>query len=463
MTSILTRFSVKGLFERFDVDIPVEKDRLVLVGENGSGKSTVVSLLYYLLTAQWSAMSEMPFESLTAVVAGREIVIVRAQLQACLERRRRRPFGARSRLPRVVANRLQHHIQEGTVTARLLSEFEDVYRIPERYLIEFLETADSIEDQEGLDLRELASYLKTSVTDQVLFLPTFRRIERDLNAIFPEIDIGDALRHRGSRPGSGEPSGYLELVEFGMTDVKSAFAETMQALDRGFRTDLNRLTGEYLRDVIQKKHKKVDIAQLRTVEVGESVETTLRRIGDEILPAAERDALRKLIGKIQRNDEITSDEKIIAHFLAKLVRIHEAQQDKEAHVRSFVTVCNGYLTNKQVVFDAAEFRIHLCQSDRDGAPSLEKPIPLKGLSSGEKQIVSLFAHIFLSGAKGFFVIIDEPELSISVTWQKKFLTDLIGTGLCNALVAVTHSPFIFQNSLADSAHSMAEFTTVIAE
>jgi predicted ATPase len=79
------------------------------------------------------------------------------------------------------------------------------------------------------------------------------------------------------------------------------------------------------------------------------------------------------------------------------------------------------------------------------------------LSSGEKQIVSLFSHIYLSGKSGYLVIMDEPELSLSVPWQKRFLPDILATGRCSGLIAVTHSPFIFENELEKYTHEIDEF------
>jgi len=61
-------------------------------------------------------------------------------------------------------------------------------------------------------------------------------------------------------------------------------------------------------------------------------------------------------------------------------------------------------------------------SDAQSSVALE----MRMLSSGEKQIVSLFSHLFFSGESTFFVIIDEPELSLSVPWQRRFLPDILG-------------------------------------
>lgn len=48
------------------------------------------------------------------------------------------------------------------------------------------------------------------------------------------------------------------------------------------------------------------------------------------------------------------------------------------------------------------------------------------------------------------MLIDEPELSLSVPWQKKFLPDILSAESCAGLFAVTHSPFVFDNNLRHS-------------
>ena len=55
------------------------------------------------------------------------------------------------------------------------------------------------------------------------------------------------------------------------------------------------------------------------------------------------------------------------------------------------------------------------------------------------------------------VLIDEPELSLSVPWQRRFLRDIRNGDFCAGLIAVTHSPFIYDNELREYAHSLGEF------
>ena len=65
--------------------------------------------------------------------------------------------------------------------------------------------------------------------------------------------------------------------------------------------------------------------------------------------------------------------------------------------------------------------------------------------------------MYLENINEYFIIIDEPELSLSVEWQRHFLEDISKGNFCKGLFAVTHSPFIFDNSLDKYAHSMEEF------
>ena len=284
-------------------------------------------------------------------------------------------------------------------------------------------------------------------------------MRKNCATVFPDLDLDEGLESYNKHRDAAKERGYIELVEFGMTDVIETFKATLTNLDRNFRSELNRLTGTYLRDVIRGEYKQSNTEELAAPKVAQTVEAMLSRIEDEILPQEDRDRLHILLAEIQSGRPIEQEQRILAHFLSKLVGIHQSQQDREKPVRQFVAICNKYLTGKQFVFDPLSFKLSVQSTIpiQKTAPGRYATIPLQGLSSGEKQIVSLFAHVLLSKSDTFFVLIDEPELSISVEWQRRFLEDIRATGLCRGLIAVTHSPFIFENSLASYAHSIHEF------
>jgi predicted ATPase len=75
------------------------------------------------------------------------------------------------------------------------------------------------------------------------------------------------------------------------------------------------------------------------------------------------------------------------------------------------------------------------------------------LSSGETQVISLFARLYLYPKRNL-VLIDEPELSLSLDWQRKIIPDMMRSESVEQLLAITHSPFIFENEYDSFAGTM---------
>lgn len=67
-------------------------------------------------------------------------------------------------------------------------------------------------------------------------------------------------------------------------------------------------------------------------------------------------------------------------------------------------------------------------------------LSLDKLSSGECKIIAL---CFLALCSDYAILIlDEPELSVSIIWQEKLLVDLLDYGTFTSIVVATHSPYI---------------------
>ncbi|WP_088285635.1 AAA family ATPase [Ideonella sp. A 288] len=80
----------------------------------------------------------------------------------------------------------------------------------------------------------------------------------------------------------------------------------------------------------------------------------------------------------------------------------------------------------------------------EGAPW----IPFGQLSSGEQNILSVGAKLIAHSRAGCLVVIDEPEVSLNVTWQQQY-TELILKSLAHApgshVVIATHSPHLISS------------------
>jgi predicted ATPase len=75
--------------------------------------------------------------------------------------------------------------------------------------------------------------------------------------------------------------------------------------------------------------------------------------------------------------------------------------------------------------------------------------PLHALSSGERQLVIMLAHLSLNPrleGSGVFIV-DEPELSLHLGWQELFVDAIREANTSVQLILATHSPAIIMEKL----------------
>ena len=119
---------------------------------------------------------------------------------------------------------------------------------------------------------------------------------------------------------------------------------------------------------------------------------------------------------------------------------YESQaQEVQLEITNFSKAVNRFIqdSGKSILFD-----------DNTGTPyfkshaSSEK-LMLSELSSGEAQVVVLLSYFAFLAKTGIPIVIDEPELSLHVQWQKYFVSAVkeLMPEECQTIMA-THSPEI---------------------
>lgn len=74
-------------------------------------------------------------------------------------------------------------------------------------------------------------------------------------------------------------------------------------------------------------------------------------------------------------------------------------------------------------------------------------IPLDSLSSGEKKLLVIFMHCLFN--EDVPIIIDEPEISLSIIWQENLLPDLLEKTNIKQVIVATHSSAVISNPCLD--------------
>jgi len=449
----ISKFTIKKLHGYKTVDLQLIDNKLILVGENGAGKTTILNLFYYLLSGQWSAMAKYSFDEIIVSVGDQQHRIRYSEIQKSFQ-------DLDPSLLRRLPVSIRHRILSLTGTKRgnlMMPELEmlcNEYGIPLEYVLREMDMENLHSGRKSTEsLRTTLKSIMESFDAQILFLPTYRRIEQDLNLIFRGLDDRELKQRRELLTSRRDNKTFVELVEFGMNDVQDAIDSTVSKLNTYARESLNNLTFGYLGDIVEEQYSKVDLNAIKDAS-DQTIENVLDRIQEHVLSNSNKTHLRDVIRGVKNNATQKDHAKVICHYFAKLMEFQKELQKKEAQIASFCRVCNEYMVDKRLIYDLSKFTFTIVPV---GKNEEGREIKLSQLSSGEKQIVSLFSHLYLSGGGRYFVLIDEPELSLSVQWQRKFLVDISKADFCSGLFAVTHSPFIYDNELRKYAHGLGEF------
>lgn len=83
-------------------------------------------------------------------------------------------------------------------------------------------------------------------------------------------------------------------------------------------------------------------------------------------------------------------------------------------------------------------------------------ISLEQLSSGEKQLLLILLKVFLLEKQPAIVMMDEPEVSLHIRWQREIIDRLRQLNPQCQLIISTHSPSIFSSGWGDKAVYMED-------
>ena len=451
---LISKFEVLGLHGYKNLSISFYGKSTVVMAENGAGKTTLLNCLYYFLTKNFNKLYSIPFEKLKLhFTDGVE-----------LEFEKRQAFEFNLEKSISFLNKLGIDIGIDNDNDLLsLNELINLYisneksKIRHNVLFRKIYRGSPYDEDDILKLlNKMISYMrnKTYIADiervisecfdnlHIIYLPTYRRIEASSFEIFG-ISEDRRIRFRNDdNLEQIESKNSEKLINFGLSDVENQINKLTESIKNDLFISYNRVSSNI-------------INYLAGLNGGDS--TYIKLDKDDIILIMKRlgrykdSDIDKVVNEIINNENSTSP---LNYLFQQLIDSYQESKKQEDAIEKFTEVINSYFdisrnNEKRMSFDKLKLDVTVKNTKLE-----DNVIPLSTLSSGEKQIISVFAKLILNYQRKYLILIDEPELSLSIEWQRKFLPDISNTISCHQLLAITHSPFIFENELDSYATDM---------
>lgn len=431
---LIKKFSITKLFKERDVSITFDNNIKILVAENGYGKTTILNALYYVSTGDLLNLRKIDFETIEVTFDDGERFELRHEDLKVHVKRREKGF-------------YEHliHILSEKVTEDLLGDY---FQLPEKqfkasksfksaakvcgfsehslfsYIEKYIDSEENAEKQ--FKNNRALNRIKSKMPTNVLYLPTYRRVE---------IDLGIK---------NDEDKDRNENINFGMRDVQNLINLRTQEILTSSVEWFSKVNGQMLSQLADGFSLDEEVRE--RIKNPDAVKIVLDRIGTNI-----DEDTKKKIPLLIESGEIFSGHDPLIYFISNLVKVYAQQKDNDYALQKFTEVCNRYLADKKIQYDEGKVLVKVVRRKN------ESEVDIEALSSGEKQIISLFAKLYLQKHNEYAVFFDEPELSLSMEWQKTLLPDIIESGKCRFLFCTTHSPFIFANNYKKDTVDLAVY------
>lgn len=425
MSTWLKTVEANGIYDRFDLTQDFDAGVNILHGKNGTGKTTLLHIIANILNGDFKRFAYLNFRSVKAVLDDDETIQVT-----------RYETASNAMDTTIVVLRNSEEIDEIPVSAgakrtglhsgRPVAEAEPLTAVlPAAYFPAFRTMIEAwVSMKPELSLRH-GRYVETGPESVVWESDTPRVRE---TALAREL-FGDFVP-RINYPSPQQISERLRseiqqaIITISQTDRKvlsEAFVKTFAALTSSSEGELNR---EEILDEIKTLTQKLEQPSPLTAH---------SLFFDAYVE------VRGMVPSVRLRETETVAVRILDLYRKSLKEMVEVQDTSFEVISRYVDSVNEFLSGKELTFETkprTRKRPSIAIRFDDGTFS-----SLRALSSGERQIVTLlYAATHMSREQ--VVLIDEPEISLHVDWQRLLLKKMAEQLGQRQIIACTHSPVI---------------------
>ncbi len=456
-------FSVEGLHGFVDASLDFYPDLTVIVGRNGSGKTSVLDFMSHLIRLDFEAIAKANFTKATVSLSDISLGKILIQAENTLENKK---------ISLQVENGEQVEISLDVPLSMLRYGTEMEIRKLRHEL-----HPNTIRRLRGV-LAENSEWTKIAAAIKSNTKFTFVRLDRTIQAIDSEglISYDDGIQARQSRSESSVGTSSKNPIDDVIEVMRRKQLEFRRAADRIQRVasaEFIKLhfsppatprgktpTEKQLRAKLQELKRRVNSSRLiaNAADMAETISNFFSGFETLLDQAFPKGDSKKKTGRRTLHEEtvevmIAVKEQQITELLRIFEREQEATERAYQPISNFLDVAAKFLNdsgkilrfspvNLELGFVVAKSK-HFEELDEIETQEQQKVRSVRELSSGERQVLIVLTYLaFLAGKESIFVV-DEPELSLHIEWQRELVGALTSLRPENCqIILATHSPEI---------------------
>lgn len=411
---MIKRITIEQLYGIYDYNIHIPENQRVTIitGPNGYGKTTILKAINHLLACNFWYFYLLKFTSFDIYFRnGIQIRIKRDTLTLSENESEREDTASTTK---------------ESVTFQFLDDSEKVIESFEINETDFLGwerrgfrlSLNRTREIEDIDKEELFGEEFNINNDSILLEKS-----RNIRIFMQEYSYSFIKEQRLTKPVVQEGNRKIAKIEFLVEGIANELIQNFSKAQQDFAMTSQRIDASFIRRLAREEHELFSEYLFR-----QKLENLKKKMND----------YRKY-GLVPQTDIL----EVYPAELQKVLSLYINDMDKKiSSYDSFYTqlsIFDKFITSKQL--SNKEIRL----DDKKGIAIYDKhenEIPLSKLSSGEQNLIILYYKLSFGLNNRSLLLIDEPENSLHIAWQRQMLDDYIEMAnelKCQVFIA-THSP-----------------------
>lgn len=430
--SMLESIKIKKLFGLFDYHITLDTSEniTILTGPNGYGKTTILNIIYHFFNQQFSYFQKLNFESISFEFSeNKRMELTKKEKKAILTNNT-------AIFPRVYTDihinffdsekKIGTFIYDSELRELIANELKNFFSLRQIEEDLWINTRTN----EKISLNNFLNLYKEQLPEHFLSLIKKKQSEEKNNPIIIFLISLNIYLIKEQR--------LLHKI-FGRDKEEDTFLNTIE------------LYAEELKKLIEEK-------QLEAYQITQKLDSSFPKRLIETKTVIDEATFKKRFAKLKNKQSklqqfgITTVEQEIPDYnteSAKVLSVYLNDSEEK------LSVYDDLLTKIDLfvsIISQKDFAFKTLQVTSNKGFSFYQnktlqPLSLTDLSSGEQHEVVLLYELLFKTAPNTLILIDEPEISLHVIWQKAFIDDLKKISKLKKIsfLVSTHSPQIINN------------------